>query len=251
MRQPSYSLPASVLAELRLLQELTVRLYFSDEEQQAWQTHRRSAIARLDLSSRTSQLVPTVGSAAFEAESFGRRFLIAMEIALRYPNTLNALIGSSAPKVVVESQPFRRFLGSDYFLTAKRGLPHPNGVGAGYEAVTKFFFWLRDSYALHPDTSNQTLRCLAFAELGAHVVGFAQSMRLPIYDAARRGVYFTIIDGGETNAVAVWRDSSVKFVNLAQVEHPREAGLQDLDDLDQFVAEHQAPIPMPETEKQP
>jgi hypothetical protein len=183
--------------QMRKVQSFLVRLYFSDELQRRCSAAPEALRQELGIEPALWQGVPDVRSEAFRAECRGRRILVAREVGIRYARTLECLIDdlpSSEPQRfarVAESEVFRAFLASEYFSSRRHSLPHPAGLGLGYEIVGKFFFWVDAEFGLSEPGAPELLRTCAHVELGRLLVAASRTTREPYYEPLRQGVCFS------------------------------------------------------------
>ena len=131
-----------LIHSLQFLQEFTVRLYFSDPLQVEVKEDRKMCLEKYSISSRHCHFIPDPSSSDFQAECWGRRTMVAREIANRYSRFFTARFASSKNVTAIAGSPlFRSFLASEHFFQPHFAIAHPYGMGAGYENVSKFFRW--------------------------------------------------------------------------------------------------------------
>jgi hypothetical protein len=109
--------------DLKHIQDLYVRCHFSE------------------LQVTLPKNFPDPQSPGHKAEIYGRRVLICRELIQRFPKSWEKLqIDSSDSRVPKAITPF---FSSEYFFDPEFSLPSPEGLGPGYENVSKFFFWAK------------------------------------------------------------------------------------------------------------
>lgn len=219
--------------QMRRVQALLVCLYFSDALQRRCSADPEALRQELGIEPALWRGVPDVGSEAFQAECRGRRLLVAREVGIRYPRTLECLIDdlpSSEPQRfsrAAESEVLRAFLGSEYFSTRRHSLPHPAGLGLGYEIVGKFFFWVEAQFGLSRPGAPELLRTCAYVELGRLLVAASRTTLEPYYAPLRQGVCFSQ-SLGEPGTVTLMITADLEVQVL---ESGASAVLPDLDEL--------------------
>ncbi|WP_126014653.1 hypothetical protein [Sphingomonas sp. ABOLH] len=133
------------------LQQAYVHLLFSAELRRRWATEPAVVAKEFGLKEDEVRLIPDVSSTAFQAESYGRSSLIAREVGRRFPRVARRLCDNSAELNLANTAIFTRFLESKNFLSPGFSMPHPYGIGKGYEAVSKFYIWMRGFCRERPD----------------------------------------------------------------------------------------------------
>lgn len=219
-------------AALRRAQALLVRLYFSDALQRRYLADPERVFAQLGLSPRFRACFPDVGSEAFGAECRGRRILVAREIAARYARTFELLLeelpeaGPLRFNHIVASELFCSFIASEHFLGRSRSLPAAAGIGVGYEGVSKFFFWLDETFGLSLPGAPGELRIRAFAEFGRQLVAVSKFSSDAFYAGLARGAFFRMAVEDRCCIVITAELAVESGVQLGERE-----GLVDLDAL--------------------
>lgn len=217
--------------ELRRAQALLVRLYFSDALRRRYLDDPGRLFAQLGLSTRFQACFPDVGSDDFVAECRGRRFLVAKEVAARYLRTFELLLGElpepgpARSNCIAESELFSSFLASEHFLGSSRSLPSAAGMGVGYEAVSKFFFWLDETFGLSLPDAPSELRMRVFVEFGRQLVGVSKISSDPFFAELKAGAFFHSTPRGPQIVINA-------ELGVQRTEQPGAAvGLVDLDAL--------------------
>ena len=79
----------------------------------------------------------------YRSEVYGRRILISNEISDRFKVSLKIYFknDSFSSKDFVEDECLSLFFNSSFFIKSKYGLPAVEGIGNGYENISKFYFW--------------------------------------------------------------------------------------------------------------
>jgi hypothetical protein len=196
------------------LQELCVRLFFCDATAKAYGNDPETFLHERGLRSDDRRLLPDVTSSGFDAESHGRRFIVALELFRRFEQTIRRLDEAMTnPAAFTRSSVVRQFLASDYFLSSHLCLPHPFGSGYGYESVSKFFFWLKSAFSLDSAGVRPDLRVQAYGDFGRYIVASASYSRLAVYQPFAKGTLFAVAPECEEQWCVVWRDLRVATVS--------------------------------------
>lgn len=180
-----------VTATVIRLQELYVRLIFSEPIREQWKANPEQVMETFGLPHGVCRALPDLGSVSFKAECYGRRMLIAREIKPRFSRTLAQLLGPNAnAEALAASSIFAEFLESEYFLTSRFSLPHRYGIGPGYETVSKFYFWLRETHGLQSAACDDQLRLSTHTDFAMHMLGQAAHTNTYPLLLAKHGVAF-------------------------------------------------------------
>lgn len=227
-RAPRLSRP-----QLEALQTLFIRLLFSGETLKAFQDAPDGVLDRYGLPASARRLLPDPHSKNFLAESRGRRIGVVREIDARYERTA-AFFKDRARQAGPGPAPLQydEFLASDYFLDPDHALPHPYGVGPGYENVSKFFFWLRDRYGLNRPGADIGLRASVYSDFALYLVTLRMRPCHPYYDRFKGGVCWTQVAGQDVPAMLLTEDQVlVTLKDPAKAGEIRRVGIVDLDTL--------------------
>jgi hypothetical protein len=195
--------------QLRRMQEFLVRLYFSDELQLRCLENPVELRLDLGIEPRFWSVVPELTRDGFRAECRGRRLLVARDIAGAYPHTIECLVpalaGGEGERVAAleRSDAFTAFLDSEYFWSSRWSLPHPAGLGRGYEVIGKFFNWTLSTFGLREATAPRALRERAYVEFAGHLVALAAYDAHHCLGPARAGVRFCSSHAGRAGDIVV------------------------------------------------
>jgi len=210
----SSAISNSVAAYLPHVQELYVRLLFSDSCREAWIENPVTVLLKYGIPQRIFQFFPDVNSVSFLVERHGRRVLIAREIMARFPRTLNLLFGRQVTADhFALSDVFKKFIESENFLTPVHSLPHAYGIGRGYESVSKFFLWMRRLDSLDFECPRLEMRKSLYIDFAVHLVTQTAHTTVFPLTLARNGVMFL----EHPDDPAFWLMLTPQFV-LARVE---------------------------------
>jgi hypothetical protein len=219
------------------LQKLAIRLFFSESLQRRWRADPESVVDDFGVPRDWIRYLPTVETPQFKAEVWGRRLLVGSEIHGRFGKALRWMTGEADAIAFARGELLARFLDSEEFFSPRSAIPHPYGMGPGYENVTKFFVWLVADQALaRPFEIGKRRRSLAmrrrfYAAYGVHLVTQARHSTTAFYVALRAGVYFSSSPAGKL----AWEmiDSELGVTRLNGLAEPilKESGLVDIDFL--------------------
>jgi hypothetical protein len=220
---------ASRREELTSLQNAYVRLLYSDETRREYETDPVAFAARRGLSERMLRLLPNTRSDGFKAELFGRRLQVIQEIRPSYAATLGVIMdGDASDLMVAKAAWFNHFLESAHFFDATFSLPHPSGIGRGYEGLTRFFFWARDYYALRGPEADLRLRTELYADAARVLEALAFEASDEPYPRLRGGMFWLRLPCDREAAFALTPDRRFLTVHGADVG----ASLRALDMVD-------------------
>ncbi len=175
---------------MRKLQELTMKLYLDVRLQEKYKMQDDSVLKQFEISADYKKYLPSMTNQSFCVESFGRRFLFARTIGIRFPRFFKSYLSQDEVsfKDIVESNIFKSFLSSDYFYTNEYGLNHYTGIGAGYESCTKFFKFAIDTL----DTPK--LLEILMTEISAHLHYESKLSTAYPFTEFKKGIYFNVQD---------------------------------------------------------
>ena len=168
------------------LQRLYVELLFCEHLRQHWIKDQHAVLEKYMLPPESLNILPDIGSNEFTNECIGRRTLISRELQPKFSKTLESAYGIESIRDFGSSDVFQKFLESPHFLTIEHSLPHPYGIGKGYENSSKFFLWLRDVNL----ANRQQLRLQLHQDFSVHLI--RQSPHCLAYPLirSRKGVLF-------------------------------------------------------------
>lgn len=229
------------LARLERQQALFVRLLFCGETLAAYREDADSLLARHGLEPSAKAAFPDVASPAFRAEARGRQSLVRREVEKTFPATRRLLVeragrGAGAGAAMAEAPrdplAIERFLSSDAFYDPRAGLPHPAGVGPGYENASKYFFWFRKANRIAAPGADVELRTMFYCDIAAYLMDL---MTRPVHDYFRRftgGVYWPRSPGADLPVHVLTEKLVLVTLNdAAQARRLPGIGLQNLDTI--------------------
>ncbi len=178
---------SAIQSEAGRAQELYVQLLFSASTRREWQVNPSSVLQHFGLSRSWMSKLPDVGSEQFLSECHGRRQLVARELHPKYGRSISLILGLQSLGDFATSKLLADFLESTHFLTPNHSLPHPYGIGRGYENASKFFLWIRDTRIAGSSSEVRKGLCIDFA---IHLIGQSSHSQAEPLILARNGVIF-------------------------------------------------------------
>ncbi len=168
---------------LERLQTLFVRLLFCDATLEKYRSDPDGLAAEFGLPHEALGDLPDPDGAQMTAERHGRRTGVMRELKACFTNAMPVLEQLTGFDV-------EAFLCSDAFYDPGSGLPHPYGVGAGYENSSKFFFWLKGVLTLDAPGVPIQLRTMIYGDFASYLVGQCTDRALDYYKRFADGVYW-------------------------------------------------------------
>lgn len=216
-------------ARLAALQTLFIRMLFCDRTLERLRNDPAAVAAEYGLAAEALSELPDPDSDQMKAERHGRRAFVLTELRRNFQNAWP----------VLEKHPsfrFEDFLSSDTFYDPASALPHPYGVGPGYENSSKFFFWARHALALDAardmSGADGQLRMVLCADFAAYLTGQYQRGAPPFYDRFANGVWWRETPGRELPVFYMDVDRHLfRFTEIAQKVDMLAKGATELDTL--------------------
>lgn len=211
----------------RKLQALHIRLLFCPITQERWLTEAEQVLRDFGLPKGMLDRIPDITTDQFKAESHGRRTLVERSVGQTFPETLKQLNAKH------QALTFDDFICSEEFFNPKSGLPHSSGVGPGYENVSKYFFWLRDTMSLKVLDCDIELRNKAYTEFATWLINEFKRPHDPFYDDFEGGLYWLQKPGQEKPVILLSDQFVVYTLNVPKtIEQLPQIGLTNLDELE-------------------
>lgn len=182
--------------QLAALQTLYVHLLFRHDTLNAYAEDAARTLEQYGLPASVKTLLPDPSDDGFLAEVRGRRMLVVREVAKYFERTAAFFesLGRS-PRPAVAPLSFDAFLSSKYFLDPMNSLPHPNGIGPGFESISKFFLWMRKEYGTDRPGAHLPLRMALNTDFAVYLMGIRQRPAHPYYDRFKGGVLWSETPG--------------------------------------------------------
>ena len=214
---------------LERIQALFIRLLFCQRTLESFERDPDGVLIESGLAPADRALLPDPGGENFRAEARGRKEGVRREIARRFTRTEDVLT-SRASDPSLPRLDFNDFLCSDHFHDPAKSLPHPYGVGPGYESISKHFFWLREAAGLARPGADIELRTAVNSDFALYLMDQISRPCHEFYKRFTGGVYWPQIPGQPVPAHVVSDqlyfftiDDDAKIAQLPQI------GLQNLD----------------------
>ena len=218
-------------AQLAELQTLFVRLLFCQNTLSDYTRDAASVLEDQGLPAEARSLLPDPTSDSFLAEARGRRLRVVRDVSNQFERTAAYFETlKEAPQPGVPPLSFDAFLASDHFLDPMKSLPHPHGVGPGFESTSKFYFWMREAYGTARPGADVALRTALNLDFAAYLMRLRERPCHPYYDRFTGGVCWSETPG--TAAPAYLLSDQLVLAKVASPEKVREIlriGIVDLD----------------------
>ena len=218
-------------AQLEQLQTLFVRLLFCHETLSSYTADPDGVLERLGLPGSAQGLLPDPTSDSFLAEARGRRLRVVRDVSNQFEYTASFFESlKKTPVATVPPLSFDAFLSSAYFYDPMKSLPHPHGVGPGYESTSKFYFWMRETYRTASADAHVPLRTALNLDFGIYLIRLRERPCHPYYDRFKGGVLWLETPGGDAPAYLL-SDQKVlaKVTSPAKIGEILRIGIVDLD----------------------
>lgn len=169
---------------------------------------------------------------AFRSEVRGRRFLIAKEIFSRFPFSLKLIDPKiSNPKSFCETTLFSNFIDSLYFLTTRYSLPHPDGLGRGYENVSKFYFYL-----VFTSEFNSNIRESIRNEFSKHLLDQTYSSNDKFFRSFKNGIFWKSENPNRTYTLRLPDGFLIQNVSIKKINQVIKVGaFRNLESIEAMV----------------
>lgn len=165
------------------LQTLFVRLLFCDITYERYRADRPALANEFGVDIDALSDLPDPDAPQLIAERHGRKMGVLREVRKTFARAydlIEALPGYS----------FEDFLCSDAFFDDTSGLPHPYGVGPGYENASKFFFWTRTTLDLDGSAERLHVRLMVNGDFAAYLIDQHNRGAEAYYRRFANGIYW-------------------------------------------------------------
>jgi hypothetical protein len=211
------------------LQNLFVRLLFCDITYERYRVDRPSLARDFEIDLDTLTALPDPDAPQLIAERRGRKAGVIGEIRKTYAQSYELI-------EVLPGYSFQEFLCSDAFFDDAAGLPHPTGVGPGYESASKFFFWTRHTLNLStlaadapPDRLHA--RLMLNGDFAAYLIDQHNRGADAYYQRFANGVFWRESPASQRPVILMTAQLDVFRIGDDNQFHDMLAGAADLDDL--------------------
>jgi uncharacterized protein len=150
------------------------------------------------------------------AEISGRRFLVAEEIIKRFPKSLELFFNRKAcdAELFLTSKEISAFYTSNEFLKNFKKIPSAEGIGFGYENISKFYFWCKSNFK-----SRDFIEMLDL-EFSVYLINQANCAIDPFFNRFKNGICTTNQDGKFDLLIS-------KDLNIYEIDDETEKELRD------------------------
>lgn len=165
------------------LQDLFVRLLFCDITYERYRADALGLAREFGIDIAALAALPDADAPQLLAERRGRKFGVMGEVEKVFRQSYG----------LIESLPefgFEEFLCADAFFDDASGLPHPYGVGPGYENASKFYFWARETLTLTGSPDRLNARLVMNGDFAAYLIDQYGRGAEEYYRRFANGVYW-------------------------------------------------------------
>ena len=165
------------------LQTLFVRLLFCDVTYERYRADRPALAHEFGIDIGALSGLPDPDALQLIAERHGRKTGVLIEVKKTFARAY----------ALIEALPeysFADFLCSDAFFNDASGLPHPYGVGPGYENASKFFFWVRSTLRLDGSAARLNARLTLNGDFAAYLIDQNRRGAVDYYRRFANGIYW-------------------------------------------------------------
>lgn len=219
---------------IRQIQRLYVRLLFCKQYRVRYASDPDRVLQKFGLTSAYRSFMPNVSTDSFLAEVNGRRIGVAREVFDQFRRTL-PLLDPHITNVtsLAVSELFSDFLSSDYFFQAENSLPHPYGIGRGYENVSKFALWIKHSRHVSSSNGDPSLRRSLYTDFGSYLVLHSRHSSEVFFSRFSSGAYWNEIhDSPASLLILTPYFRLVRVSSESATEKVVAMGIVDLDTID-------------------
>lgn len=161
--RPMTAETAATASNAEQLQALFVRLLFCDTTFQRYKDDSAGLAGEYGIAASALAALPDAEAPQLLAERHGRKTGVMGEVKKVFAQSI----------ALVQTLPefdFDDFLCSDAFFDDASGLPHPFGVGPGYENASKFYFWARETLDFSGSPERLQTRLMMNGDFAAYLI---------------------------------------------------------------------------------
>ncbi len=210
------------------LQTLFVRLLFCDITYERYRTDRPGLARDFGVALAACDQLPAPETPQLLAERHGRKTGVLNEIRKTFGQSYRAI-------EALPDYSFVDFLCSDAFFDDDAGLPHPYGVGPGYENTSKFFFWVRSTLnldgAASDDADRRHTRLMLNGDLAAYLIDQHARGAHDYYRRFANGIYWRESPAAARPVILMTAQLDVYRIGNDNRYGDRLSGAFDLDTL--------------------
>lgn len=207
------------------LQNLYVRILFCDETFERFRDDGPALAGEYGLDSAALAALPQPEAPQLLAERRGRQIGVKIEVQKTFAQSYEMI-------ETLDGFDFARFLSSEAFFGDASGLPHPFGVGPGYDNASKFYFWARDNLSLDGTPQRLQVRSMMNGDFAANLIDHHERGADPYYRRFAKGIYWRESGRAALPVIFMTPERHVfRIADDAQYAKMRSTGAIDLDNL--------------------
>lgn len=207
------------------IQDLYVRILFCDKTFERFRDDGKALAREYGIDEDTLSALPAADAPQLIAERRGRQIGVMNEVKKTFARSFDLIDA-------LDDFAFATFLGSDEFFGDVSGLPHPYGVGPGYDNASKFYFWARSHLALGGTPQRLQVRSMMNGDFAANLIDHQMRGADPYYDRFAHGIYWRETGDAKMPAIFMTPERHVfRIADDAQYRKLLSTGAIDLDGL--------------------
>lgn len=216
-------IPETDRVDAARLQTLFVRLLFCDVTFDSYRHDPLRVATAFGLGTDALALLPDGDMPQLLAERHGRKMGVVGEIRKVFVRSYPLI--EALPEYRLED-----FLCDDVFFDAGAGLPHPYGVGPGYENASKFFFWARNTLRLSGSPARLSAALALKGDFSAYLIDQYQRGSHDYYRRFQHGIYWHEAAAGKVPIILMTAERHMfRITDTARYRTASETGAIDLD----------------------
>ncbi|MAI49602.1 MAG: hypothetical protein CMM16_03420 [Rhodospirillaceae bacterium] len=214
------------------LQSLYVHLLFCDKTYERYVENPEELAKAYRIDNDALSALPEAAAPQLLAERHGRRAGVLIEVKRVFGQSYSMI--EALPEFT-----FSNFLSSKAFFDDASGLPHPYGVGPGYENASKFYFWARENLRLAGESRRLHLHSMMNGDFAANLIDQYSKGAEPYYRRFSRGIYWRETNDAALPVIFMTPERHVfRIADAGKLEQVLSAGAIDLDDLTPEIPSH-------------
>ena len=226
--------PENTIAETAAarLQSLCVHLLFCDKTYERYVENPEELADAYRIDNDALSALPNAASPQLLAERHGRKAGVLIEVKKVFGQSYSMI--EAVPEFT-----FADFLSSEAFFDYASGLPHPYGVGPGYENASKFYFWARENLRLAGESRQLQLRSMMNGDFAANLIDQYGRGAEPYYRRFSKGIYWRETSDAALPVIFMTPERHVfRIADAAKFEQVQSAGAINLDGLTPETPSH-------------
>ncbi len=221
--------------DLVAIQRLHIRLLYCQRTVDSYTRDPDSLLRAMNLDAHWRKLLPDTTCVGHITEMRGRRIQAVTDLNRTFRATFDRIVGHRATVVAVaDSAWFRDYLSSEQFFDPAWSLPHPTGIGRGYEGTSRFFFWLRIYFGLREPSCNPMLRDDVYLDFASELDALQATAVDPLWEWLKHGFYWQSHPGSMAQVRGLTSNRQVFTVynSTANANELPNSNMLDLDMLE-------------------